>query len=156
MFTAEQAAVIADQEGLRYRVYDDATGKPIGPGSVVVGHPTIGEGRALDTNGLSGPEIVILLLDDWDRITNELNALPWFKSLDPNRAFVVLDMTFQMGLKGVLGFTQMIEHLEAGDYADAAKAMLTSKWAQETPERASFLASAMANGRLSKPVPAFA
>jgi lysozyme len=155
MFTVDQAALIAKQEGVRYFVYDDATGEAIVPGYTVKGYPTIGEGRNLATTGVSGPEIGMLLADDWGRITAQLDALPWFKNLDPNRAFVVLDMTFQMGLRSVLGFASMIEALEAGNYADAAASMLASKWAKQTPTRAQFLASAMASGRMSKPVPSF-
>jgi GH24 family phage-related lysozyme (muramidase) len=52
------------EEGLRTLVYDDATGKPIGPGSVVQGHPTIGIGRALDVNGITAVEADFLLEND--------------------------------------------------------------------------------------------
>ena len=43
-------ARLTDEEALRFVVYDDATGRPIVPGTHVIGHPSIGIGRALDVH----------------------------------------------------------------------------------------------------------
>lgn len=57
------------EEGLRLTVYDDATGKPIKPGTLVKGHPTIGIGRALDVNGITEAEAEYLKANDVAKIT---------------------------------------------------------------------------------------
>ena len=48
-----------------------------------------------------------------------------------------------MGAAGVKKFEYTIEHIEAGDYDKAAKEMLNSEWAKQTPNRAKALAERM-------------
>lgn len=53
---AQLRAELRGDEGEVLKVYDDATGKPIGPGSVVVGNPSIAVGRNLSGRGLTTVE----------------------------------------------------------------------------------------------------
>ncbi|MBU2755567.1 hypothetical protein HFU87_13045, partial [Acidithiobacillus sp. CV18-3] len=46
-----------------------------------------------------------------------------------------------------LGFTQMLSALQAGNYEQAAKAMLDSLWYQQTGSRAQALAEQMRTNR---------
>lgn len=60
----------------------------------------------------------------------------------PKEVFEVLvEMVFQMGYYGVMSFKKMIAALRRHDYKTAAKEMLDSKWATQTPGRAKTLAS---------------
>lgn len=115
-----------------------------------LGFWTIGVGRLIDERkgGLLYPdEIDYLLKNDIKRKTDGLNdALPWFVLLDEARQAVLIQMAFQMGVKGLLAFTTTLGHVRVGRYAEAAVAMLESLWAKQTPERAARLSKQMETG----------
>jgi lysozyme len=135
------------EEGTRLLVYDDATGAVIRPGTKVIGHPTIGCGRCLDTNGITDAEADYLLSNDIAKVSAQLDAaLPWWRDQTPARQAVLASMVFQMGLKGTLGFTQTLAAVRAGAYAAAATRMLASTWAKQTPARVERLAAMMRKG----------
>jgi len=53
----------------------------------------------------------------------------------------VVEMIYQMGMAGFLGFKKTIAALKAGNYQLAAAEMLNSRWArQDSPNRAKDLA----------------
>jgi lysozyme len=141
-------AQLQPEEGNRLFVYDDATGKPIGPGCHVIGHPTIGTGRALDTHGISDAERQYLLTNDVGRVAGELDRdLPWWRTLDPVRQRVLLDMAFEMGTAGLLAFHNTLQLVQLQRWDDAAEAMLSSRWAGEVGARAYALAAMMKIGQ---------
>lgn len=128
-------------EGVRRTVYKDH-----------LGYLTIGVGRLVDPNkpgaGLRDSEIDLLLRNDIeDRITALGNALPWFHELDEARQGVLVNMAFQLGTAGLLGFKTTLKLVEARKYAEAADHMLDSKWARQTPARAKRLAQQMRSGK---------
>jgi lysozyme len=149
--TVDPAEVLTDllvvEEGLRMTVYDDATGKAIVPGTRVVGHPTIGIGRALDRKGISSGEARYLLGNDVAEVQAQvLKALPWSASLTPTRQIVLQAMAFQMGIAGLVAFKNTLSMVRRGDYAGAADGMLASLWAKQTPARARRMAEMMRSG----------
>lgn len=137
-------------EGERLYVYDDATGKPIVKGSVVVGYPTVGIGILLDKDRGGGlrPEESEFVFRNRLRLIDEAlsNRIPWIKKLDPARRGVLLNMAFQMGIDGMLGFKKTMATVESGHYQKAAVEMLGSKWAKQTPARAHRLSQQMRTG----------
>jgi lysozyme len=138
---------LRDDEGIRLRVYDDATGQPLHPGMVLKGHPTIGWGRCLDTNGISREEAQYLFRNDKISKTDALiHALPWIADLDTVRANVLANMAFEMGPDGLLGFHDTLSAIKRGDYETAAREMLDSDWARKIPERAIKLSNRMRTG----------
>lgn len=139
-------AQLTSEEGDRLLVYDDATGLPIGPNSHVIGHPTIGIGRALDVDGISSAEASAMLLSDIKRYLVQLNALPWFTALDGIRQRVIVDMRHQLGMHGLLGFQEMIGAITRQDWNTAAAAGLDSAWYHETPGRAQHLMAMLRTG----------
>jgi hypothetical protein len=54
-----------------------------------------------------------------------------------------------MGTAGVLGFKNTLTALRAKDYAQAARGIRGSKWAQQTPGRAERMAKAIETGEMS-------
>jgi lysozyme len=116
-----------------------------------LGFWTIAVGRFIDKRkggGLRPKEIDFLLTNDIEDRVQALNkALPWFTDLDEARQGVLLNMAFQLGTAGLLAFTTTLTHVRAGRYDEAATAMLQSKWAQQTPERAERMAEQMRTGK---------
>lgn len=128
-------------EGVKSQVYKDS-----------LGFWTIGVGRLVDPakpgSGLRSIEIDFMLNNDVDdRINALLKMLPWFQDLDDVRKGVLLNMSFQLGVNGVLGFANTLKAVKEGRYADAADLMLQSKWATQTPERAKRLSEQMRTGQ---------
>lgn len=139
--------MLGRDEGSRLRVYDDATGEPIVPGTTVKGHPTIGTGRALDTHGISSAEADYLLMSDIVNVQLEAEkAFPWYDGLTTERKAVIASMLFQLGLGGVQGFHQFLSAMEYQNWSRAAAEMRSSKWYEETPARAERLAVQMETG----------
>jgi lysozyme len=131
---------LRDDEGERDTVYKDS-----------LGFWTIGVGRLVDDRkpgaGLRPHEIAYLLANDIDERVAELTRrLPWFASLDEARQGVLLNMSFQLGVDGLLGFKNTLAMVRAGDYTGAANGMLKSLWAKQTPARAERLAQQMRTG----------
>ena len=116
-----------------------------------LGYWTIGVGRLIDSRkpgaGLRPDEIDYLLRNDInDRVKALTKALPWFASLDEARSGVLINMAFQLGTTGLLGFKSTLALIAAGKYAEAAEQMINSKWATQTPARAKRLAEQMKTG----------
>lgn len=112
---------------------------------------TIGVGRLIDQRkggGLSPDEIDYLLANDIKRKWADLvKALPWVEKLDEVRQRALLNMCFQLGINGLLGFKNTLELIRLGKYAEAAQNALKSKWAEQTPNRAKRVASMIATGQ---------
>jgi len=115
-----------------------------------LGYWTIGVGRLVDKRKggkLRPSEIDFLLENDIaDRIAALTAKLPWFTKLDEARQGVLVNMSFQMGVLGLLGFKNTLKMVETGQYENAANGMLQSLWARQTPERAKRLSEQMRTG----------
>lgn len=115
-----------------------------------LGFWTIGVGRLIDARkggGLRESEIDLLLANDIDEKTAQVRAaLPWIDGLDDARRAVLLGMAFQMGTDGLLKFKNTLALVKARDYAGAARGMLNSLWASQTPARAHRMAKQMETG----------
>lgn len=116
-----------------------------------LGYSTIGIGRLIDKRkggGISAAESAYLFGNDLDAKTKEVRRrLPWLDRLDEARKGVLINMAFQMGVDGLLGFKNTLAMIERGDYAAAADGMLNSLWAKQTPARAKRLSDQMRDGK---------
>ena len=116
---------LKQEEGFRSHPYDDSRGV------LSIGYGTnIGE-------GITRAEAEYLLRERLTQRWTELRkAWPVVSTLPTPVQFAVLDMAYQLGVQGVLGFHKMLAALASGDYNAAAKEADLSKWAIETPNRA--------------------
>lgn len=135
-------------EGVRTLVYDDATGKTIGPGTTVIGNPTIGVGRNVGPGGpgLRDVELSIMLDNDVQHYEEQAGVFDWFHNLDEIRATVVVTMIFNMGFRKFCTFKNTIAYIAAGEFDQAADGMLKSLWAKQVGERAVRLSEMMRHG----------
>lgn len=116
-----------------------------------LGYWTIGVGRLIDKRKggkLSDAEIDYLLTNDIKECVEDLDrALPWWRSLSDTRRRVLVNMRFNLGLNGLLGFKNTLKFIETGDYKRAAENMLKSLWAKQVKGRAVRLAYMMEHDR---------
>ena len=112
-----------------------------------LGFWTIGIGRLIDKRkggGITKEESSYLFQNDLKKVEADLDKhLPWWRKLDDARRGVLINMRFQLGMAGLLGFKNTLAMIERGEYASAAKGMLQSKWANQTPKRAYRLSEQM-------------
>jgi lysozyme len=130
-------------EGFRSHAYPDplsgaepwtvgygATGPDIGPNTV-----------------WTEPEAATDLAQRVGALTGQLQSnLHWFRSITDLRQDVLVNMSYNMGLHGLLAFHNTLSMIEAGNYAGAAQGMLDSAWARQVHGRASRLAAQMQTG----------
>jgi len=140
-------ALLRTDEGTRLNAYDDANGRMLVPGYALVGHPTIGVGRALDVHGISNAESDMLLDNDIAAIEGKLiAALPCFATLDEARAYVLTNVAFNCGVAELLSFHHMLAAVAAGDWAQTATELLDSDAARQLPARYHRLVDVLLNG----------
>ena len=161
-----------DRQKLRVELVRDE-GEKLAVYRCTAGKRTIGVGRNLDDVGISAAETAKLgitvsscvargisqaqsrtLLDsDIDRCERDLDrALPWWRTLNPVRQRVLLNMCFNMGVgrrgvSGLLSFTNTLAMIERGNFAGAAAGMKASKWHRQVGQRAVRLEAMMQTGK---------
>ncbi|WP_242415509.1 glycoside hydrolase family protein [Sphingomonas panni] len=155
-------AELTRDEGLRLTTYRCAAAKL-----------TIGIGRNLDDVGISGSEARLfgcdtptqalahvkrhgvtkrqaesLFANDIVGCERDLDRrLPWWRSLDDVRQRVLLNMCFNLGINGLVGFRNTLRMVERREYEDAAANMLKSLWARQVGARAQRLSAMMRTGK---------
>jgi lysozyme len=118
--------LLEKHEGYRQFVYKDS-----------MGIETIGIGRNLKNRGVTHAEALYLLENDITDFTKQLHdRLYWFDSIHPDAQMVLLDMAFNLGIAGLMTFTQTLEHIKNENYLKASETMLQSKWAGQVGKRA--------------------
>jgi lysozyme len=123
-------------EGYRQLVYRCPAGKL-----------TVGYGLNLEDRGVTEAEADYLLrsvVADVER--NLVRRITFWDRLDRVRQEVLIDMAYNMGVGGLLGFRKTLGHIEAGEYAEASTEMLVSRWATQVGRRANKLSHVMLTG----------
>lgn len=139
-------------EGLRLEAYKDTVGVwTIGVGRNMETNPVSDElGRTVNYPGgrITRDEAMILLDNDLNgAIADVRRNISFFDSLSEPRQMVLVDMAFNLGMRGLLGFRNMLSAVQSGDYARAAAEMLNSRWANQVGRRARTLSDMMENNR---------
>lgn len=122
------------------------------------GNLTVGYGHNLDANPvvleypLSEARATLLLEQDVMNALSDLAGAGYGEPLaEPERTrFMALaNMTFNMGIKKFLKFSETLAAWRAGDFEACAAGMLDSLWARQLPERSRRLAEQMRTGEWS-------
>lgn len=138
------AAAIVAEEGRKTHAYPDPLtgGKPW---TIGVGH-TDGD-HVYQGLVWTDAQIDAALAADIAKAEAGLDkTLPWWRSLCDVRQDCLVQMTFQMGLDGLLAFHRTLGFVQDHQYDAAAEGMLASLWARQTPHRAKRLAELMRTG----------
>jgi lysozyme len=119
--------LIESEEGRRRTVYKDN-----------LGYDTIGIGCLVDSRvagaGLCDAAIDAQFSYNSAQARTDAAALPGFAACNDVRQAVLISMCFQLG--SLHDWPNFRAAIAAGDYIAAQAAGLASKWASETPERA--------------------
>ena len=121
---------IKESEGFRSKVYQ-----------CTEGHDTIGYGFAIKDLVLSRDicdQILETKVAELKLIVNQ--KIPFIEDLPEIVQEVLYEMYYQMG-NSLFKFKKTLKHLENKDYRLAAKEMLDSRWAVQTPNRAKKLSN---------------
>jgi hypothetical protein len=145
-------STLANEEGLRWYAYDDATGEPLRPGYTLVGHPTwliglcIEKGRVPKLpQSLPHDLLEYIAASKWSELQNKA---PWVAGQPEDVQLALALMAFQLGANGVLGFKRMCAALQSGEREAAADHALDSDWHRnDSPARAKRVA-ALIRGRV--------
>lgn len=107
-------------EGCRLKPYKDTVGKL-----------TIGVGFNLDDVGLFDEEIDFILTNRINKLRAQLQAYPFYSTLDPIRQAVIENMAYNVGIANLLHFVHFLAALAKRNWTEAAEEMLNSAWAQQ-------------------------
>lgn len=123
------AKELEDDEGFKSHAYLDSEG-----------FWTIGIGTLIDKKkggGITHDEAVYLLKNRMDeKIKQLIAALPWITEHPDKIQRALANMTYQLGITGLLGFKRTLMLIQQRKYVEAANNALLSKWAKQTPNRA--------------------
>lgn len=127
---------LTTDEGLHLYPYRDSVGKL-----------TLGIGRCIEDNGITGVEALAMLDHDIDVVLTELDhRLSWWTRLSEKRQRALANMAFNLGLPRLLTFKKMLEALRNDEYDRAADEALDSKWAEQVGNRAKRIAKMIRKG----------
>ncbi len=118
-----------DSERFSPSVYTDKTG-----------HPTIGYGYNLSVYSYESKRITKaygLLTDILKENYKAILSYGWYKNLDAMRRMVILDLSYNLGLNGLLKFKQFIKAIEDKNYALAVERLQKSPYFNQVKKRAS-------------------
>ena len=119
-------------EGFRNSVYKDTLGKR----TVGYGHLCV-EDHWEDNREYTVPELERVLEADLNNAIQGAEELcSDCPDLRDQAKEIIVEMVFQLGKTGVSKFRNMWKALKVPDYPTAAKEMLDSRWAKQTPGRA--------------------
>jgi lysozyme len=124
-------AQLAEEEGSPGRTYLDTKGILTGGiGHNLIAHPEAGYDR-VGVIVESEKRTEWFKQDIQDAIAALDAKLPWWSALDDVRQNCLLDLTFNMGIGGLLTFHNTLALLEQGNYVMAANGFRNSQYARD-------------------------
>lgn len=140
---------IKAHEGFSARIYKDSVGKP------TVGYGFLVAALSPDELKLNGGKVEPMSKEVAEKILNlkvvrlqkrVLECLPWLASKPQGVQDTILEMAYQLGLAGLMGFHHTLSCIEAGDYAQAARNLRASLLYRQTPKRVEDYIKGLKNG----------
>lgn len=125
-------ALVTRHEGTRLMPYIDTALKM-----------SIGVGRNLTDDGISGSEALLMLNNDLDTVLADLETFAWWAGLSDQRQQAIADVRFNVGPGGFRLFRKLIHALAVEDYITAGQEIRNS---QIAPARKYELAQMMEQG----------
>lgn len=140
---------IKAHEGFRDHIYKDSLGK------ATIGYGFLVAALSPDELKLNGGKVEPISKEVAEKILNlkvaklqkrVFQCLPWLQSKPQNVQDTLIEMAYQLGLAGLMGFHHTLSCIEAGDYAQAAKNLRASLLYRQTPKRVEGYIKGLKNG----------
>jgi phage lysozyme len=140
---------IKAHEGFRDHIYKDSLGK------ATIGYGFLVAALSPDELKLNGGKIEPMNKEVAEKILNSkvaklqkrlFQCLPWLGSKPQNVQDTLIEMAYQLGLAGLMGFCHTLSCIEAGDYAQAARNLKASLLYRQTPKRVENYIKGLKNG----------
>lgn len=137
-------------EGCVLKPYYCPTGhKTLGIGHNVEARPfTDEEKKAIGDweKGITKNMAYMICRNDVNLCLKDLKKLDFWKSLDDERQYALIDICFNIGFAGLKKFKKMLKALAVKDYLTASTELLDSKYATQTGKRAKRIAKLIRTG----------
>jgi len=144
--TTDNKHLTADEEAYNFDViksikaHEGFSGMPYHDS---LGKLTIGYGTLLP---ISKEEAEMIFFSRLKKIETELSSrLDFIESMPVNIRKVLLEMAYNLGVHGLLGFHRMLDAMKRGDWNEAAKEGLNSRWHKQVKSRAENLMNIVRN-----------
>ena len=140
---------IKAHEGFSARIYKDSVGK------ATVGYGFLVAALSPDELKLNGGKAEPMSREVAEKILNLkvsklkkrlFQCLPWLESKSQGVQDTLIEMAYQLGLAGLLGFRHTLGCIETGDYAQAARNLRASLLYRQTPKRVEDYIKGLKNG----------
>lgn len=124
--------LIKKHSALRLTCYDSATGAAIVAGYTVLGHPMLGYGRALDTDGFTPDEATALVVAEVPHRTADLQVIfgPRWAALGAARQAALIDLHYALTGAGIRQLHDVITALGNQQWDVAADLLLATSQAK--------------------------
>lgn len=157
----EMSKVVDDETCIQRLVVNE--GMRLKPYKCPAGFKTIGIGRNLETNpltpeekafighnvdeGINAEQAFFLCRHDIAKVKAELDRyLPWWKDLNTDRQYVMVDLCFNMGITKLLKFQKTLNSIATGFYIKAGEQLMQSLYAKQVGRRAERNAKCLQTG----------
>ena len=107
----------------------------------------INPGEGLWEFRITEEEAYYLAENDIDNLMDELDRnIPWWTELNNPRKRALLNMAYNVGTPTLMKFQKTLGLLESGQYEEASKEVLNSRWAKQVGRRADFISNVFLTG----------
>jgi len=96
--------------------------------------------------GITKNMAYMICRNDVNLCLEKLKTLDFWKSLDEERQYALIDMCFQLGWVGLKKFKKMLKAMSEKDFKTASEQCLDSTYAKQTPKRAKRIANLIKTG----------
>ena len=141
MITSVQQ-LLEDDEGRRIWPYTDTRGNL----TWGIGH-LMSNGVTHEVEVLLNQAVNLQFQSDLSNAVDGMAFMPAFPGLDPVRQAVVIDMAFNLGLHGLLGFDTFLSFMSNHQWTEAATDLRGTKVYQQLPHRYERLAVMIETGQ---------
>jgi GH24 family phage-related lysozyme (muramidase) len=134
-------------EGFRHSAYKDRNGMSIGYGYSLTHNPLSlpkSKIRTLYKVGITQNEARNLVSKLCVKMNNDLiSRYEWYQTLPKPSQYVMLDLNYNLGAKGLHGFKKTINYIRHNQTTMASIEMLDSRWSRQVLGRARRLSQIM-------------